>query len=67
MAAEKGDAAAMMSVGVLYEKDRRAPRDPVKARAWYQKALDGGYKPAKTLLSALDARERGEAKPKRRP
>ena len=41
--AEKGDAAAMVLVGRLYEKGRGCPQDNVKALQWFARAAAAGH------------------------
>ena len=46
-AAAKGDAAAMLNLGVLYETVKAWPQDYAKAHEWYEKAAAKGYPDAK--------------------
>lgn len=41
-AAEAGDTAAMVNLGILYENGRGVAQDFAKAREWFQKAADAG-------------------------
>jgi TPR repeat protein len=53
-AADKGDASAMMLLGLLYE---HRVGDYAKAREWYEKAADKGNAEAKANLEKLAVRE----------
>jgi uncharacterized protein DUF4384/Sel1 repeat-containing protein len=51
--AEKGDSAAMTTLGLLYANGEAVPRDYAKARSWYEKAAENGDAVAMTKLAFL--------------
>src|SRR5262249_17833127 len=60
-AAEKGDAKAMVNLGLLYKKARGVAQDYVKAREWYEKAAAEGHTDAMANLGLLHIKGRGVA------
>jgi len=51
--AEKGDAEAQFTLGVMYRKGDGVPKDPVQAAAWYRKAAVQGLAEAQLNLGVL--------------
>ena len=51
--AEKGDARAQFSVGLLLEKGLGVEKNPDDAAGWYERAAEQGYEPAARALRAL--------------
>ena len=52
-AAAKGDASAMVNLGLLYENGHGVAQDYAKAREWYEKAADKGDASAMNNLGLL--------------
>lgn len=58
-AAARGNHAAEVNVGVLYENGQGAPRDYAQAMSWYQRAAEQGNPRAERNIGALYARGLG--------
>ncbi|MBR4738049.1 MAG: sel1 repeat family protein, partial [Rhodocyclaceae bacterium] len=52
-AAEKGDARAQNSLGVLYDIGKGVPQDKRTAKAWYEKAAAQGFAGAQFNLGVM--------------
>ena len=50
LAADRGDAAAEFTLGVLYEKGQGVRQDNAEAVKWYRKAAEQGHLEAKKSL-----------------
>jgi TPR repeat protein len=57
--AEKGDASAQFSLGVLYYNGRGVPQDYAEAVNWYRLAAEQGYADAQSNLGVMYANGRG--------
>lgn len=57
-----GDAEAQFQMGVIYEKGRVFPRNPVDAARWYRDAMDNGLAKGAYNLGLLHMRGAGVAK-----
>ena len=57
--AEKGDAAAQVEVGAMYEFGHGVLKDPFVAVSWYRKAAEQGYVRAQTNLGVMYDNGRG--------
>ena len=53
MAAKQGLPAAQLDLGWMYQNGWGLKQDRVEAIAWYLKASDQGYEPAKKHLQSL--------------
>ncbi len=51
--AERNDAAAQFSLGVMYAKGQRIVQDYAEAAKWYRKAAEQGYAPAQCKLGTM--------------
>lgn len=58
-AADKGNVAAMNSIGGMYEHGEGVARDDRQAADWYQRAADKGYAAAMYNLGVMYARGKG--------
>jgi TPR repeat protein len=61
-AADKGHAAAMNSIGGMYEYGEGVARDDLQAAAWYRRAAEKGYAAAMYNLGVMYARGKGVAR-----
>jgi len=61
-AADQGHAAAMNSIGSMYEHGEGVAGDPAQAAEWYGRAAKKGYAPAMHNLGVLYAQGKGVAK-----
>jgi len=52
-AADQGDAAAQLQIGLLYERGHGVPQDYAQALTWYRKASDQGYATAQAEIGYL--------------
>lgn len=55
--AEKGNARAQYSLGILFEKGLGVEMDLKQAEGWFSRAADQGYGPAVSALRAIKARQ----------
>ncbi|MXQ72312.1 tetratricopeptide repeat protein, partial [Aeromonas caviae] len=58
-AAERGDAAAQASLGLMYERGQGVTRDARQAVAWYRKAAERGDAQAQARLGHMYDQGRG--------
>jgi len=61
-AAERGDAAAQMTLGAIYSAGIGRPQSDVEAFRWFSRAAEAGHPQAQLILSGLFAIGRGTAK-----
>jgi TPR repeat protein len=52
-AAEKGDAEAQYSLGLMYREGRGVPKDDVEAEDWFRKAAGQGFAKAQDSLAVM--------------
>ena len=57
--ADRGDAAAQVSLGLMYANGQGVPQDYVTAAGWYRKAAEQGDATAQLSLGAMYADGRG--------
>lgn len=62
MAAEKGDALAMLKLGLLYTRGRGIAADPAEGVRWFKQAVDAGNLPSMRELAACYAQGNGVKK-----
>src|SRR4029079_2561248 len=57
--AEKGDADAQFTLGMMYYEGRSVPRDYVESARWFRKAAEQGHAIAQYALGAIYENGRG--------